>query len=108
MLSEESSELPYAVRSQWSRYWLVDPLDGTREFIKVLRLLEHHAIPELKHAVEYALEIGAVGADAIRLILEYQQESPIALFSLEGRPHLKLVQVAKTDVSVYQSLLIGG
>ena len=34
VLSEESSELPYAVRSQWSRYWLVDPLDGTREFIK--------------------------------------------------------------------------
>jgi len=34
VLSEESTELPYAVRSQWSRYWLVDPLDGTREFIK--------------------------------------------------------------------------
>ena len=81
---------------------------GTREFIKVLRLLERHTIPELKHAVQYALEIGAVGADAVRLILEYQQESPIALFSLEGRPHLKLVQVAKTDITAYQSLLIGG
>ncbi len=34
VLSEESAELPYEVRSQWSRYWLVDPLDGTREFIK--------------------------------------------------------------------------
>jgi 3'(2'), 5'-bisphosphate nucleotidase len=34
VLSEESSELSYAERSQWSRYWLVDPLDGTREFIK--------------------------------------------------------------------------
>ncbi len=34
VLSEESSEIPYAVRSQWSRYWLVDPFDGTREFIK--------------------------------------------------------------------------
>lgn len=34
VLSEESSELPYAERRQWSRYWLVDPLDGTREFIK--------------------------------------------------------------------------
>ena len=34
VLSEESSELPYAELSQWSRYWLVDPLDGTREFIK--------------------------------------------------------------------------
>lgn len=34
VLSEESASLPYSERSQWSSYWLVDPLDGTREFIK--------------------------------------------------------------------------
>jgi len=34
VLSEESSSIPYATRKQWPRYWLVDPLDGTREFIK--------------------------------------------------------------------------
>jgi len=34
ILSEESARLPYAERSGWRRYWLVDPLDGTREFIK--------------------------------------------------------------------------
>ncbi len=34
VLSEESAELPYSERRQWSSYWLVDPLDGTREFIK--------------------------------------------------------------------------
>ncbi len=34
ILSEESNGLPYATRSRWSRYWLVDPLDGTREFLK--------------------------------------------------------------------------
>lgn len=34
ILSEESASLPYAERSSWRRYWLVDPLDGTREFIK--------------------------------------------------------------------------
>jgi len=34
VLSEESADTPYATRSQWQRYWLVDPLDGTREFIK--------------------------------------------------------------------------
>ncbi|CAM3298866.1 3'(2'),5'-bisphosphate nucleotidase CysQ [Halomonas lysinitropha] len=33
VLSEESSEIPFATRRGWSRYWLVDPLDGTREFI---------------------------------------------------------------------------
>ena len=34
VLSEESAAIPFAERSQWRRYWLVDPLDGTKEFIK--------------------------------------------------------------------------
>jgi 3'(2'), 5'-bisphosphate nucleotidase len=34
ILSEESRAAPYEQRRNWSRYWLVDPLDGTREFIK--------------------------------------------------------------------------
>ncbi len=34
VLSEESAEIPYEKRSQWTRYWLIDPLDGTREFVK--------------------------------------------------------------------------
>jgi 3'(2'), 5'-bisphosphate nucleotidase len=32
--SEESSHLPYSERQQWANYWLIDPLDGTKEFIK--------------------------------------------------------------------------
>jgi len=34
ILSEESTEIDYATRQAWRQYWLVDPLDGTREFIK--------------------------------------------------------------------------
>jgi 3'(2'), 5'-bisphosphate nucleotidase len=34
ILSEEAKALPWAERRRWSRYWLVDPLDGTREFVK--------------------------------------------------------------------------
>lgn len=34
ILSEESSGIPYSQRKSWQQYWLVDPLDGTREFIK--------------------------------------------------------------------------
>jgi 3'(2'), 5'-bisphosphate nucleotidase len=34
ILSEESAAIPFEERSQWSEYWLVDPLDGTKEFIK--------------------------------------------------------------------------
>ncbi len=32
-LSEEHEIPPYAVRRRWRRYWLVDPLDGTKEFV---------------------------------------------------------------------------
>ena len=34
ILSEESSQIPYSVRREWSRYWCIDPIDGTKEFIK--------------------------------------------------------------------------
>ncbi len=34
ILSEEGREIPYAERKSWRRFWLVDPLDGTKEFTK--------------------------------------------------------------------------
>jgi 3'(2'), 5'-bisphosphate nucleotidase len=34
VLSEESREIPFDQRRRWSRFWLVDPLDGTKEFLK--------------------------------------------------------------------------
>jgi 3'(2'), 5'-bisphosphate nucleotidase len=50
VLSEEAVHTPFAQRSQWRRYWLVDPLDGTREFLSRngqftvnIALIEGHA-----------------------------------------------------------------
>lgn len=34
IISEEGSHVPYEERKAWKRFWLVDPLDGTKEFIK--------------------------------------------------------------------------
>ncbi|WP_269517840.1 3'(2'),5'-bisphosphate nucleotidase CysQ [Alteromonas sp. BMJM2] len=34
ILSEESADISWDERKQWQSYWLVDPLDGTKEFIK--------------------------------------------------------------------------
>lgn len=34
LLSEEGKEMPYFERKEWKRFWLIDPLDGTKEFIK--------------------------------------------------------------------------
>jgi 3'(2'), 5'-bisphosphate nucleotidase len=34
VLSEEGINIPYEIRKEWDYYWLVDPLDGTKEFVK--------------------------------------------------------------------------
>jgi 3'(2'), 5'-bisphosphate nucleotidase len=34
ILSEEGKDIPYKERKRWKTYWLIDPLDGTKEFIK--------------------------------------------------------------------------
>lgn len=61
VLSEEGPEIPYSLRSKWSQYWLVDPLDGTKEFIREtgeftinIALIENH-IPVMGVIVAPAL-----------------------------------------------------
>ncbi|MCG9737517.1 3'(2'),5'-bisphosphate nucleotidase CysQ [Shewanella insulae] len=34
VMSEEAADIPWETRRQWQQYWLIDPLDGTKEFIK--------------------------------------------------------------------------
>lgn len=34
VLSEEGKEIPFEERKDWKRLWIVDPLDGTKEFVK--------------------------------------------------------------------------
>jgi hypothetical protein len=48
-----------------------------------------------------------VGADAIRLILQQRQEKPVELFCLDGRPHLKGVQIPLPDLEAYRFLRMG-
>ena len=53
ILSEEGAQLPYEERREWQRLWIVDPLDGTKEFIKrngeftVNIALVEHGVPTL-------------------------------------------------------------
>lgn len=49
VLSEEGKEIPYSVRQNWKKLWIVDPIDGTKEFIKKngeftvnIALIENH------------------------------------------------------------------
>jgi transposase len=81
---------------------------GTREFIKVLRLLENASVPELTGAIDAALGIGATGSDAIALILFARAERPVGLFSLDGHPHLKAVAIEPPDLCAYRALTAVG
>ena len=89
VLSEESSDINWRERKTWTRYWLVDPLDGTKEFIKKngeftvnIALIEYghptfgvvHA-PVLKKTYVGAKNLGAY-------VIENNQKTPI-----KARPH---------------------
>jgi len=86
----------------------MDGSKGIREFIKILRLLETASLSQLAKAIEQALFIGATSVDAIKLILEHRRQEPIALFCLDGHPHLKSVQVPQVNLSSYRGLTEGG
>ena len=76
VLSEEGKSIEYAERKNWELFWMVDPLDGTKEFIKrngeftVNIALIHHNEPVL--GVIYApmmdiLYFGCVGIGSFKL-----------------------------------------
>jgi transposase len=81
--------------------------DGTREYIKVLRLLEQHPLPKLRAAVEQALRVGAITRDAVAQFLYPREDWRATLFSLDGHPHLRHVRVAAPNLASYTEL-VGG
>jgi transposase len=78
--------------------------DGTRQFIKVLRLLEDHPMSMVKRAVEKALWSGVNSHDAIAQFLT-PAAAWLPTFSLDGREYLCGVKVAGPDIPAYGSLL---
>jgi transposase len=82
--------------------------DGTREYIRVLRLLEKHSLRRLGRAVERALRVHGYSRDAVAQFLYGEEVSPVSRFRLDGRDHLKRVRVEMPQLPAYQSLLSGG
>ncbi|AWL12408.1 3'(2'),5'-bisphosphate nucleotidase [Saliniradius amylolyticus] len=89
ILSEESADIDWDERRQWQRYWLVDPLDGTKEFIKkngeftVNIALIENGNPELGVVYAPALSstyVGIVGQEAYKL--DGDNKTP-----LQPKPH---------------------
>ena len=63
IVSEEGDVAPFTTRKQWSQFWLVDPLDGTKEFLNhngeftVNVALIEHGIPVLSAVLAPALDV---------------------------------------------------
>jgi 3'(2'), 5'-bisphosphate nucleotidase len=78
VLSEEAAQVPWSTRASWERLWVVDPLDGTKEFVQrngeftvnIALVHEHRAVLGVVHAPVlerdyYACEgVGAFRSDA--------------------------------------------
>ncbi|HVC38082.1 MAG TPA: 3'(2'),5'-bisphosphate nucleotidase CysQ [Gammaproteobacteria bacterium] len=84
VLSEESGQIPFSERRSWGSYWLVDPLDGTKEFISRngdftinIALIQNHApvVGVVHIPVENLGYYGVVGAGAYRRKSNAIQES---------------------------------
>ena len=94
VISEESGLPGFAERSQWMRYWLIDPLDGTREFVKRngeftvnIALIENHRpILGIVHVpVQNKTYTGCEGAGATVSVADGDPQ-PIQVAATSGTP----------------------
>ena len=94
ILSEESSAVPFETRSSWRTFWLVDPLDGTKEFLKRndeftvnIALIDDHAavLGVVYVPAKDALYWGGAGLGAFRQIGDGPVESIRATAQAPGR-----------------------
>jgi transposase len=99
--------LPEAFAALRQRLEKADPQGGTRQYIRVLRLLETYDLAAVTGAVERALALAVTDADAVRLLLERARERPAAGFDLAGRPQLLAVRVPLPDLALYGALTSG-
>ncbi len=99
VLSEESANVPWATRRTWSRYWLVDPLDGTKEFINrngeftVNIALIDQGVPVLGIVFVPTLDLLYLGAQGLGAWKEEQgRRTQIATTRvLQDQQHLRVV-----------------
>lgn len=80
-------------------------VEGTRQYIGVLRLLESHDLVAVTAAVERALVLAVCDGAVVRLLLEQGSERAAPGFDLAGRPRLQAACVPVPDLSGYTTLL---
>jgi transposase len=78
---------------------------GKREYVQVLRLLETFAMGEVESAITHALQLGAIGFDAVKHVLLCHIEQKPPRLNLAIYPYLPRAQVNTTAPADYLALL---
>jgi transposase len=81
---------------------------GTREYIKILRLLETYSLKEVTQALQEGLKMGVFSQDGIKHLILCQMEDRPPSLNLLDFPHIPSVNVKTTQTTQYDSLTGGG
>ena len=84
-----------------------DGARGTREYIRVLRLLEKHSVKRVSRAIEKALTLRRCTRDVVAQFLYPDELSVVPTFTLDGREHLQGIRVDMPNLRGYAALLGG-
>ncbi|MFR9721267.1 3'(2'),5'-bisphosphate nucleotidase CysQ [Aeromonas diversa] len=91
VLTEEAADIPLAERAEWPEYWLVDPLDGTGEFIA--------------GSGDYATLIALVRHNQPVLGIVYAPESDILYWAVQGQGAFKEEQGLSRPIHAHHHLV---
>ena len=91
VLSEEGKSMPYEERKAWQELWIVDPLDGTKEFIK--------------RNGEFTVNIAFVQNSTPRMGVIYVPVKHILYFAMEGLGAYKLSDVTSRGDASLEELI---
>jgi len=80
---------------------------GKREYVQVLRLLETFEMGHVHGAVRQALDLGAIGYDAVKHLMLCRIERRPPRLDLDIYPYLPRAQVETTKAASYMSLMSG-
>jgi transposase len=78
---------------------------GTKDYIRVLRLIERFSIQRVKTAIEKALPLPCPSPEIVKLYCLPEESPDVSTFCLEGREHLRGVMVERPDLKGYGALL---
>ena len=104
ILSEEGKAIPYQIRNAWDYFWMVDPLDGTKEFIKrngeftVNIALIHQGVPVIGVVYSPVLEWMYWGNQEEGAWKQVKNEFPQAL-RYDGQRDIKTIVASRSHLS---------